>query len=58
LATLDFEKVVERYHLALSELGKGNPEPVKKMFSHRDDVSAAGGFGGVMHGWKQVAENT
>ncbi len=56
--TQDFDQVVEQYHLALGELGKGNPEPTKKMFSHQEDVSVAGGFGGVMQGWKQVAENT
>ena len=54
----DFDQVVEQYHLALGELGKGNPEAVKALFSHREDVSSAGGFGGVMHGWEQVAKNT
>ena len=44
--------------MALGELGKGNPELVKALFSHREDVSVAGGFGGVMHGWEQVAKNT
>ena len=50
--------MVQQYHLALGELGKGNPKPVIELFSHREDVSAAGGFGGVMHGWEQVAKNT
>ena len=54
----DFDQVVQQYHQALDELGKGNPEPVKELTSHREDVSAAGGFGGVMHGWEQVAKNT
>ena len=58
MTALDFDQVVQRYHLALAELGKGNPEPVKALFSHRGDVSVAGGFGGVMHGWEQVARNT
>jgi ketosteroid isomerase-like protein len=58
LASQDFDQVVEQYHRALIELGKGNSEPTKEMFSRREDVSAAGGFGGVLHGWKQVAENT
>jgi hypothetical protein len=34
----DFDEVVEQYHLALNEFFKGNPEPVKSFFSHRDDV--------------------
>ena len=58
MTALGFDQVVQQYHLALEELGKGNPEPVKELFSHREDVSAAGGFGGVMHGWEQVAKNT
>ncbi len=55
---MDFDQVVEQYRLALAELGKGNPEPVKELFSHQGDVSAAGGFGGVMRGWEQVSKNT
>ncbi len=58
MTALDFDQVVEQYHLALGELSKGNPELVKALFSHRVDVSTAGGFGGVMLGWKQVAKNT
>lgn len=58
MTALDFDQVVEQYHLALGELSKGNPEPVEALFSHRVDVSTAGGFGGVMLGWKQVAKNT
>jgi ketosteroid isomerase-like protein len=48
--------VVERYHLAIGEFMKGNPEPAKKLFSHRDDVTLANPRGVVAHGWKQVAE--
>ncbi len=58
MTALDFDQVVEQYHLALGELGKGNPVPVTALFSRRGDVSAAGGFGGVMLGWEQVAKNT
>jgi ketosteroid isomerase-like protein len=35
---------------------KGNPEPAKKLFSHRHDVTLANPRGVVAHGWKQVAE--
>jgi len=52
----DLDEVVEQFHLALSEFMKGNPEPAKKLFSHREDVTLANPFGGVAHGWKQVAE--
>ena len=50
------DEVVEQYHLALGEFMKGNPEPAKKLFSHREDVTLANPFGPVAHGWEQVAE--
>jgi ketosteroid isomerase-like protein len=56
MATVDFDQVVEQYHLVLGEIIKGNPEPLKMMFSHLEDVSLANPFGPVTRGWKQVAE--
>jgi hypothetical protein len=35
----DLDKVIEQYDKALGEFVKGNPEPVKKLFSHRDYVT-------------------
>jgi ketosteroid isomerase-like protein len=55
-AVSDLDEVVEQYHLAIGEFMKGNPEPAKKLFSHRDDVTLANPRGVVAHGWKQVAE--
>ena len=55
-AGADLDKVVEQYHLAIGEVMKGNPEPAKRMFSHRDNVTLANPRGVVAHGWKQVAE--
>ena len=52
----DFDQTIEKYHLAAAEFIKGNPEPYKKLFSHREDVSLANPFGPVTRGWKQVAE--
>ena len=52
----DVDELIEQYHLAQGELFKGTPEPMKKLFSHRDDVTLANPRGGVTHGWKQVAE--
>jgi hypothetical protein len=37
MSTFDFDEVVEHYHLALDEYVKGNLEPVKMLFSHRED---------------------
>ena len=57
MATVDdFDEVVEQYHLALDEFLKGNPEPVQKLFSHREDVSLANPYGPPVRGWEQVAE--
>jgi ketosteroid isomerase-like protein len=52
----DLDVVVEQSHLALGEFVKGNPEPLKMMYSHREDVSLANPFGPAMRGWKQAAE--
>ena len=52
----NFDEVVEQYHLALDEFFKANPEPLKKFFSHRDDVTLANPFVGLpARGWQQVA---
>ncbi len=51
-----FFDIIERYHKLTAELIKGNSEPVKAIFSKRDDVSLANPFGGIMVGWKQVQE--
>jgi hypothetical protein len=37
----DVDQLNEQYHLASGEFLKGNPEPVKKLWSHREDVSLA-----------------
>jgi len=52
----DLDKVIDRYHVALDALFKGDPEPGKATFSHRDDVSLANPFGPPVVGWRQVAE--
>lgn len=52
----DVNQLIEQFHLASDEFLKGNPEPTKKLFSHREDVSLANPFGPPAHGWEQVAE--
>ena len=56
MATLDFDQAIEQSHLACGEFVKGNPEPLKSIYSHRDDVSLANPFGPAMRGWRQAAE--
>ena len=41
----DLDKVIDQFQLALEEFVKGDPEPCKKLFSHRDDVTLANPFG-------------
>ncbi len=52
----DVGQLIEHFHLASDEFLKGNPEPTKKLFSHREDVTLANPFGPPAHGWEQVAE--
>jgi ketosteroid isomerase-like protein len=52
----DFDQVVEQMQLAADEFAKGNPEPAKKLFSHREDVTLANPFSSPARGWEQVAE--
>jgi ketosteroid isomerase-like protein len=56
MATVDdLDQVIERSHLALGEIVNGNPEPLKEMYSHRQDVSLANPFGPPVRGWDEAA---
>jgi ketosteroid isomerase-like protein len=50
----DVDEVIEQYHQALGEFMKGNPEPAKRLFSHREDVTLANPQGSAARGWEQV----
>jgi ketosteroid isomerase-like protein len=54
-ASADLNAALDQYHLAAAEFVKGNCEPYKAAFSHRDDVTVANPFGPVRQGWEQVA---
>jgi hypothetical protein len=41
----DVDELIERYQLRLDDFMKGNPEPVKELFSHREDVTLANPLG-------------
>ncbi len=51
----DVDDLMERYDLALGEFVKGNPEPVKELFSHREDVTLANPIAPPARGWERVA---
>src|SRR6266542_3845635 len=55
MAESGFDQAAEQNHLALAEFVKGDPEPLKMMYSHRDDVSIANPFGPPARGWEQAA---
>jgi ketosteroid isomerase-like protein len=50
----DFDEVIERYHLAANEFSRGNPDPVKDLYSGRDDVAIANPFFPLTRGREQV----
>ena len=52
----DVDKLIEHYQLATAEFVKGNPEPYKELFSHREDVTLANPFFPPVRGWDEVAE--
>jgi hypothetical protein len=41
----DVHELIEQYYRAQREFLKGNPQPVKNLFSHREDVTLANPYG-------------
>ncbi len=54
MTSAHFEETIEIYHRALGELLRGDPEPVKGLFSTRTDVTLANPFGPAVRGKTQV----
>ncbi|MFN2556074.1 MAG: nuclear transport factor 2 family protein [Nitriliruptorales bacterium] len=52
----DLDEVIERYHRTVGAFVKGDPEPQKRLWSRRDDVTLANPLGPPARGWHQVAE--
>jgi ketosteroid isomerase-like protein len=52
----DVDQLIEQWQLAAGEFVKGNPEPVKKLWSHREDVTLANPWGPPVRGWDEVAK--
>jgi ketosteroid isomerase-like protein len=51
---LDLEQTMEQDHRAGDAFHQGDPEPKKKMFSRRDDVTLANPLGLTSRGWSEV----
>jgi ketosteroid isomerase-like protein len=52
----DVDALIERCKLATAEFVRGDPEPYKALFSHRQDVTLANPLFPVVRGWEGVAE--
>ena len=52
----DLTKLIELSHVALDAFAKGDPEPLKDLYSRRDDVIIANPFGPPAKGWAKAAE--
>jgi ketosteroid isomerase-like protein len=55
-AVAEVDELIERYHLALGEFMKGNPEPAKRLWSHRGDATLTNPQGSAARGWDEIAE--
>jgi ketosteroid isomerase-like protein len=49
------DELIAQFDLAQRALVKGNPEPIKKWYSNRQDVTLGNPLGPVVRGWEQVA---
>jgi ketosteroid isomerase-like protein len=49
------DELIKQFDLAVGGFLKGNPEPGKKVYSHRQDVTLANPLGPAVRGWEQVA---
>ncbi len=56
MSASDLEQVIEQYHRTVGAFVTGDPEPQKRLWSRRDDVTLANPLGPPARGWNQVAE--
>jgi hypothetical protein len=50
----DFAEMLKRYDRAMNRLVNGDPGPIKALYSHGDETSQCGAWGGVERGWAEV----
>jgi ketosteroid isomerase-like protein len=50
------DELIEQYYRAQREFLRGNPEPVKDLFSRREDVTLANPYGPPVRGWDKVSK--
>ena len=54
MSASDLGQVIDQYPRAVEVFTRGDPEPSKKLFSRRGDVTLANPLGPPALGWKQV----
>jgi ketosteroid isomerase-like protein len=54
MALSDLAAFVEQYHRSVAAFVAGDPEPQKRLWSRRDDVTLANPLGPPARGWGQV----
>jgi ketosteroid isomerase-like protein len=54
LANSEWTEFIEKLEAAEQEFIQGRPAAFQALWSHADDVTLCGGFGGVERGWKNV----
>jgi ketosteroid isomerase-like protein len=53
----DAHELIEQYYRAQREFLRGNPQPVKDLFSHREDVTLANPYGPPVRGFDEVSKS-
>ena len=54
MSSSDLTRFIDLYHLALDAFFTGDAEPVKRLFSRRDQATLANPFGPPARGWAQI----
>ena len=57
-AVEDVDRLIERFRLSMDGFLKGDPEPTKRVFSHKEDVTLANPYGPPARGWDELAKVT
>jgi len=56
MSTSDFDELIERYHLALDAIVKGDPGLYKEIYSEEDDIVLGNPFGPFVRGRSDVEQ--
>jgi hypothetical protein len=52
---VDLDSTIQAYHEALGHIVKGDPAPLQRLCSHRDDVTLSNPWGPTRRGWADVS---